>query len=78
MEGLSDPRGVSGPGVGVSALGVSGPGGAWFRPPRTATAAGGMHPTRMHSCFKYFFEVCVIQSNSKLLIEFLCNLNTSY
>ena len=26
-------------------------GGAWWRPPRTATAAGGMHPTGMHSCF---------------------------
>ena len=25
-------------------------GGAWWRPPRTATAAGGMHPTGMHSC----------------------------
>ena len=34
--------------------GVSGPGGAWWRPggdPRTATAAGGTHPTGMHSCF---------------------------
>ena len=36
--------------------GVPGPGGyllqggAWWRPPRMATAAGGMHPTRMHSC----------------------------
>ena len=27
-------------------------GGAWWRPPSpTATAAGGMHPTGMHSCF---------------------------
>ena len=25
-------------------------GGAWWRPPRTATAAGGTHPTGMHSC----------------------------
>ena len=30
--------------------GGSGPGGAWWRPPRTATAAGGRHPTGMHSC----------------------------
>ena len=36
---------------GVPAPGVSGPrGGAWWRPPRTATAAGGTHPTGMHSC----------------------------
>ena len=26
-------------------------GGAWWRPPGTATAAGGTHPTGMHSCF---------------------------
>ena len=25
-------------------------GGVWWRPPRTATAAGGTHPTGMHSC----------------------------
>ena len=25
-------------------------GGAWWRPPGTSTAAGGMHPTGMHSC----------------------------
>ena len=25
-------------------------GGAWWRPP-TATAAGGTHPTGMHSCY---------------------------
>ena len=24
--------------------------GAWWRPPQTATAAGGTHPTGMHSC----------------------------
>ena len=28
-------------------------GGAWWRPPGTATAAGGTHPTGMHSCFKF-------------------------
>ena len=27
------------------------PGGAWRGPPGTATAAGGTHPTGMHSCF---------------------------
>ena len=31
--------------------GGGGIGGAWWRPPGTATAAGGMHPTGMHSCF---------------------------
>ena len=41
---------------GVSASGGPGPGGgmvrggAWWRPPRTATAAGGTHPTGMYSC----------------------------
>ena len=44
-------RGVPGP------AGVPGPRGAWswrgawWGPPRTATAAGGMHPTGMHSCW---------------------------
>ena len=40
--------------VGGSApRGVPGPGGAWWRPPGTATAAGGTHPTGMHSCFHF-------------------------
>ena len=26
-------------------------GGGWWRPPGTASAAGGTHPTGMHSCF---------------------------
>ena len=29
---------------------LPGVGGAWWRPPGTATAAGGTHPTGMHSC----------------------------
>ena len=37
------------PGVSGSG-GVSDHGGAWWRPPRTATAAGGTYPTEMHSC----------------------------
>ena len=41
--------GVPGPGEclvrGGLVPGVSGPGGAQWRPPQTATAAGGMHPT---------------------------------
>ena len=41
---------MPGPRVCVWSRGVSGPGGAWWRPPPTATAAGGTHPTGMHSC----------------------------
>ena len=37
-------------GGGVWSGGVPGPGGAWWRSPGTATAAGGTHPTGMHSC----------------------------
>ena len=38
-------------------LGGSAPkGGVWWRPPRTATAVGGTHPTGMHSCF---ISVCL-------------------
>ena len=39
LWGVSAPRGV------VCSWGV-----AWWRSPRTATAAGGTHPTGMHSC----------------------------
>ena len=43
--------GGSAPG-GVWSGGVPGPGGcAWWRPPLTASAAGGTHPIGMHSCF---------------------------
>ena len=55
--------GVPGPAGGCLVLGGASPGvcllprgcllggGSWWRPPGTATAAGGTHPTRMHSCF---------------------------
>ena len=44
--------------------GGSGPGphprgklrGIWSSPPRMATAAGGTHPTGMHSCIQHYFE----------------------
>ena len=36
-------------------------GGAWWRPPRTATATGSMHPTGMHSCFQ---SVCLYYSDN--------------
>ena len=41
------------------------PGGAWRRPPRTATAVGGMHPIEMHSCYPSFLPslACKIWSN---------------
>ena len=49
-------RGVPGPG-GCLLPGGSGPGrGAWWRPPGTTTAAGGTHPTGMHSCFHKVFR----------------------
>ena len=58
--------GVSAPGGGVCSQGVSAPGGVSALggvcsrggqvpggdPPGTATAAGGTHPTGMHSCLK--------------------------
>ena len=57
-------RGVHGPGgawsQGVHGLGVHGLGGgawslgAWWRPPPTATAAVGTHPTGMHSYLVMF------------------------
>ena len=55
--GCMVPGRVSAPGRGDGLL----PGGAaWWRPP-TATAAGGTHPTGMHSlfllCFYYFSQV---------------------
>ena len=50
FTGVCLPTGVvPGPG-GCLALGGPGLGGAWWRPPQTATAVGGMHPTGMHSC----------------------------
>ena len=49
--GMPAPRGVPAPGEGV----VAWSGGCLVEtPPRMATAAGGMHPTGMHSCFPTF------------------------
>ena len=50
-EGLLQGRGVPGQG-GLLRGGCLVRGGAWWRPPPTATAAGGTHPTGMHSCCK--------------------------
>ena len=54
LPGGSAPWGVCPLGgllPGGSALRV---GGAWWRPPVTATAADGTHPAGMHSCFGEF------------------------
>ena len=63
------PQGGSGPG-GVPAPGlVPGPGrGCLVETPPTATAAGGTHPTGMHSCCM-IFDVVRIKSN-KLFTHF--------
>ena len=58
-------RGVSALGGVVSAPGgVCSWGGAWWRPPGTVTAAGGTHPTRMHSCYTLHLKF-----NGKLLVK---------
>ena len=52
--------GVPGPGGGLL-RGGSAPGGAWWPCPSwMATAAGGTHPTGMHSCFKCFWRTSVL------------------
>ena len=78
LTGGSAPGGVSSGGSLV--LG----GYAWWRPlPRTATAAGGTHPTGMHSCFKYISSIfdryphCKIVrripfSSNFSLVEWMC------
>ena len=67
VPGLGGICSWGGPGPGVSASGgVSAPGGAWWRPPRTATAAGSTHPTGMHSCYKSFNKLHVIWVNPLL------------
>ena len=62
---LSGPGGVSGPGGGLvlggsGPGGVPGPGGPGGDPPGTATAAGGTHPTGMHSCYCKVLLTCRI------------------
>ena len=47
--------GLVGLGPGGCLMGVPGPGGCMVETPtRTATAAGGTHPTGMYSCFILF------------------------
>ena len=65
---LSTGGGVSGPGGGVWLGGV-----AWWRPPRTATAAGGTHPTGVHSCIGIMsFHYCMFPKKKKLLQKQKC------
>ena len=55
-QGVAWSRGVPGPGGCLVPGGAWSQGGlvwgvgAWWRPPRTATAAGSKHHTGMHSC----------------------------
>ena len=61
-EGLPGPGGAWSQGVpGLGGLGLGVPGGDL---PWTATAAGGTHPTGMHSCFEDIFAVCKIKAGS--------------
>ena len=54
---------------GCMVRGVHGAGGCLVETPPTATAAGGTHPTGMHSCF-YFSFVVLLQQNI-----YFCNRN---
>ena len=51
LGGVCSRAGVCSWEGGVCSVGGVVPGGD---PPGTATAAGGMHPTGMHSCYIYF------------------------
>ena len=62
-RGVSDPGVVPTPGDACSG-GLLLPGGAWWRPPPTATAASGTHPTGMHSCYWFSSEPSGCQSGS--------------
>ena len=41
-------------------------GGTWRRPPETATAAGGTHPTEMHSCIPINLQLMLINMKSNV------------
>ena len=44
-------------------------GGAWWRPPRTATAVGGTHPTGMLSCFPFPFTIVSLEGWRNLIFQ---------
>ena len=62
-KGVPPPEGCLLPG-GACSGGCLLPGGCLGGPPGTATAAGGTHPTGMHSCFKFFS----VNENSLLVV----------
>ena len=55
--GRSAPGGGAWSRGGVCSRGLVPGGCAWWRPPGTATAADGTHPTGMHSCFQLSGEI---------------------
>ena len=64
VHGVGGGRLVPAPGRGAwLGEGGLGPGGAWSRHPRTATAAGGTHPTGMHSCLFHKFKTSHVLNN---------------
>ena len=72
--GMPGPRGGACSQGGACSWRVWSQGGAWWRspqevpggdPPKKATAAGGMHPTGMHSCFLIELYPCLF-----LMIEY--------
>ena len=61
----------------VTGKGVPAPGGCLVETPQTATAAGGTHPTGMHSCLNLKYKASsekktvFIQKSADLMIYFL-------
>ena len=66
--GVPAPGGCIPPAA-VAIWGVPALGDVWWKSPRAATAAGGTHPTGMHSCFSYFF-LNVVESLKQNQITF--------
>ena len=59
-------------------MGLLPSGGGWWRPPGTAAAASGTHPTGMHSCLlfdcKVHLDLDVRQSTLNKKATFLWNI----
>ena len=53
--------------------GMPAPGGVWRPPPVTATAAGGTHPTGMHSCSSFFLLLGLPSSVKMVPNHYLSN-----
>ena len=70
---MPGPRRGSWSGGGCLVPGRSAPrGGAWWRPPGTATAAGGTHPTGMHSCSENIHKYDPDRFNFKNATHIVC------